>query len=230
VSTPPDEDPWAAGRASTAAEVKDIFTRHRAPGPATEHHDALPAFVRLPRFLLGKLPPRRRRAVLLGLVAGAVLLAGAIWVAHEAANRAQLREARAEAGFRAGELQRLTADQRARTARVGALTGPALTRRLQDAVGADARARVRTGALSGPIRRTVCRQGNGLVNHGDDPDSFLCFAVTSSAAGVTLGHEFFVRVNRSRGVAVWCHNNYPPAHPETQKAISAPVSRACTGR
>jgi len=107
------------------------------------------------------------------------------------------------------------------------LAGAALLHRLEAVIGADARARVRTGALSGPIRRTVCRQGNSLVNGGDDPDLFRCLAITSSAVGVTLGHEFFVRVDRGRGVAIWCHNNYPPAHPDTEKAISVPVARSC---
>ena len=225
-----EEDPWAAGRAATAAEVKDIFARHRAPGPAEEHHDALPAFVRLPRFLLGKLPRRRRRAVLVAAAGLTLVLGAAVWIAHEAADRARLREARAESQFRAGEVRRLLADQRARTARVGALTGPALAARLESLIGADARARVRAGTLSGPIRRTICRQGNGLVNRADDPDFYRCLAVTSAAVGVTLGHEFFVRIYPSRGLALWCHNNYPPAHPETQEAISVPVSDACSGR
>jgi hypothetical protein len=228
MSDPPEDDPWAAGRAATAEEVKEIFARHRTEGPALEHHDALPAFVRLPRFLLGKLPPRRRRAVLLGAAVAAVLTAGGMWLAYEASQRAQLREARAERAFRAGEVRRLLADQSPRTARVGAASGALLLRRLEAAIGADARARVRAGSLSGPIRRTTCRQGNGLVNRADDPNLFRCLAVTSSAVGVTLGHEFFVHVDRTRGLAIWCHNNYPPAHPETADAISVPVTRSCT--
>lgn len=227
MNDPPDDDPWAAGRAATAEEVKAIFARHRSPGPAVEHHDALPAFVRLPRFLLRKLPRRRRRAVLGGAAIVTALAAGGIWLAHEAAQRAQLREARAERAFRVGEIRRLVADQSARTARVGAVSGALLLHRLEAAVTADARARARTGALSGPIRHTICRQGNPLVNGGDNPDLFRCLAVTSSAVGVTLGHEFFVRVDRRRGLAIWCHNNYPPAHPETGAAISVPVSRSC---
>ena len=227
---PPEEDPWSAGRAATAAEVKDIFTRHRSEGPADEHFDALPAFVRLPRFLLGKLPRGRRRAVVATAAGLTVVLGGAVWVAHEAANRARLREAKAEARFRAGEVRRLLADQRARAAPVGGLAGTALDRRLEALIGRDARARVRAGSLSGPIRHTLCRRGNNLVNRAGDPDVFRCLAVTSSAVGVTLGHEFFVRIDRARGTAVWCHNNYPPAHPDTEKAISVPVSRACTGR
>ena len=228
MSDPPEEDPWTAGRAATAEEVKAIFARHRAEGPALEHHDALPAFVRLPRFLLGKLPRRRRRAVVLGAAVVAMLTAGGIWLAHEAAQRAQLREARADRAVRAAEVRRLLADQAPRTARVGAATGAVLVRRLEDAVTADARARVRAGSLSGPIRRTTCLQGNGLVNRADDPNLFRCLAITSSAVGVTLGHEFFVRVDRSRGIAFWCHNNYPPAHPDTASAISVPVARSCT--
>jgi hypothetical protein len=228
MSDPSEEDPWAAGRAATTEEVKAIFSRHRTEGPALEHHDALPAFVRLPRFLLGKLPRRRRRAVLVGAAVAAVLTAGGIWLAYEAAQRAQLREARAERAFRAGEVRRLLADQSPRTARVGAASGAALQRRIEAAIGADARARVRAGTLSGPIRRTTCRQGNGLVNRADDPNLFRCLAITSSAVGVTLGHEFFVRVDPARGIALWCHNNYPPAHPDTSSAISVPVTRSCT--
>jgi hypothetical protein len=101
---------------------------------------------------------------------------------------------------------------------------------VEAAIAGDARARVRAGELTGPVRGAVCRPGNGLVNRLDDPDLFRCLAVTSSAVGVTLGHEFFVRIDRGRGIALWCHNNYPPAHPDTAQAISAPVSRACTGR
>jgi hypothetical protein len=228
MSDQPEEDPWVTGRAATAEEVRAIFARHQTEGPALERYDALPAFVRLPRFLLGKLPRRRRRAVLLGAAVATVLTAGGIWLAYEAAQRAQLREARAERVARAGEVRRLLADQSPRTARVGAASGVALRRRIETAVGADARARVRAGALSGPIRRITCRQGNGLVNRADDPNLFRCLAITSSAVGVTLGHEFFVRVEPSRGVAIWCHNNYPPAHPDTSDAISVPVTRSCT--
>ena len=228
MSEQPEEDPWATGRAATAEEVKAIFARHRAEGPAGEHHDALPAFIRLPRFLLGKLPRRRRRAVLLGAAVVAALTVGGIWLAREAAQRAQLREARAERALRAGEIRRLLTDQAPHTARVGAASGALLVGRLEAAVGADARARVRAGSLSGPIRRTTCLQGNGLVNRADDPDLFRCLAITSSAVGVTLGHEFFVRVDRARGIAFWCHNNYPPAHPDTASAISVPVTRSCT--
>jgi hypothetical protein len=111
---------------------------------------------------------------------------------------------------------------------VGAASGAALVHRLEGAITADARARVRSGALSGPIRRTTCLQGNGLVNRADDPRLFRCLAITSSAVGMTLGHEFFVRVDPRRGLAIWCHNNYPPAHPETSDAISVPVTRSCT--
>jgi hypothetical protein len=228
MSDPPEEDPWAAGRAATAEEVKTIFARHRTEGPALEHHDALPAFVRLPRFLLGKLPRGRRRAVLAGAAIVAAFTAGGIWLAHEAAQRAQLREARATRAFRAGEMRRLLADQSPQTARVGAASGPALVHRIEGAITADARARVRSGALSGPIRATTCQQGNGLVNRADDPNLYRCLAITSSAVGVTLGHEFFVRVDPRRGLAIWCHNNYPPAHPDTASAISVPVARSCT--
>lgn len=224
---PPEHDPWTAGRAATAAEVQEIFARRRSAGPTQEHHDALPAFVRLPRFLLNKLPRRRRRAVVLGAILLAAGLAVGIKFAYDASQRAQLREARAEHAYRAGEARRLLADQRPLTARVGAASGAALVSRLESAITADARARVRSGALSGPIRRTACRQGNGLVNRADDPNLFRCLAITSSAVGVTLGHEFFVRVDRRRGLAIWCHNNYPPGHPDTH-TVSVPVARACT--
>jgi hypothetical protein len=221
-----EHDPWAAGRSATAADVKEIFARHRTAGPSEEHHDALPAFVRLPRFLLDKLPRRHRRAVVAAAVLFAAGLTVAIKVAYDAGQRGQLREARAERAYRAGELRRLIADQRPQTARLGGATGPALERRLESAIGADARARVRAGALPGPIRRTVCRQGNPLVNGADDPNLFRCLAITSSAVGVTLGHEFFVRVDPARGLAVWCHNNYPPGHPDTH-TVSVSVPRTC---
>jgi hypothetical protein len=229
MTEPSEEDPWAAGRAATAAEVKEIFERHRAPGPAREHHDALPAFVRLPRFLLNKLPRRRRRAVVFGMLVLAVAVGVGVKLAYDAAQRAQLREARADRAFRAGEVRRLVADQRARLVTVGGVTGAPLLRRLETAVGADARARVRDGTLSGPIRRTVCRRGGELVNAAENPNFFRCLAVTSASVGVTLGHEYLVRVDRGRGIAVLCHNNYPPGHPEAY-AISVPLSRACTGR
>jgi hypothetical protein len=207
-----EKDPWRGGRESTAADVKAIFERHPLTGPSQEHYEALPAFVRLPRFLLGK------------------LVAGGIWLAVEAAQRANRRDARADAAFRASEVRRLLADQRAQTVRLGATSGPALVRELETAVGADARARVREGSLDGPIRRTLCRPGGALVNAPERKDLFRCFAVTSAAVGVTLGHEFLVRVDAPRHLAIWCHNNYPPGHPDTEKAISVPLGRACTGR
>jgi hypothetical protein len=225
-----EEDPWRGGREATAAEVKAIFDRHPLTGPSQEHYQALPAFVRLPRFLLDKLTPRTRRGVLAAIGLGAVLVAGGIWLAVEAAQRAQRQEARATAAFRASEVRRLVADQSAQTAPVSASSGPALLRELEAAVGADARARVREGSLDGPIRRTVCRPGGALINAAERTDLFRCFAVTSSAVGVTLGHDFLVRVDATRGRAIWCHNNYPPGHPDTEDAISVPLGRACTGR
>jgi hypothetical protein len=225
-----EEDPWRGGREATAADVKAIFERHPLTGPSEEHYQALPAFVRLPRFLLDKLTPRTRRGVLAAIGIAAALTAGGIWLAVEAAQRAQRKDAQAAAAFRATEVRRLLADQTAQTARLRATSGPALLDELAAAVGADARARVRAGSLDGPIRRTVCRPGGALINAAERTDLFRCFAATSSAVGVTLGHEFLVRVDASRGLAIWCHNNYPPGHPDTEKAISVPLGRACTGR
>jgi hypothetical protein len=225
-----EEDPWRGGRKATAAEVKAIFERHPLTGPSQEHYEALPAFVRLPRFLLDKLTPRTRRGVLAALGIAAALTAGGIWLAVEASQRAQRKDAQAEAAFRASEVRRLLADQSAQTARLRATSGPALLGELEAAVGADARARVRAGSLDGPIRATVCRPGGALINAAERTDLFRCFAATSSAVGATLGHEFLVRVDASRGLAIWCHNNYPPGHPDTEKAISVPLGRACTGR
>jgi hypothetical protein len=232
------DDPWSGGREATRAEVREIFERHAAARKAgdegaelPERRAALPGFLRLPGRGWRALS-RRGKAVVLALAAMLLALAAALVPpALENASENEANERRAIAANRERIRRRLVEDQRPRRAALApaAPIAPALAER----VGADARRRTRAGTLDGPIGATSCER---ITRIGEDPRyaTFTCL-VERGGRGVyrgrdlVIGYRFRGRVELGTGQAVWCKENPPPLHPDTEEFVRVPVSRDCTG-
>jgi len=205
----------------------------RDPGSVSpERRDPLPGLLSLPGFLLARLSPRARIAVVLGALA---VLAGAA-----AGVSALIREgARQAAGDRATESERdalrrrtLAEDQRPRRAPApgGLASADAPDARLavQRAITGDVRKRVHAGLLDGPVAATSCEAIGAPRRRG--AAGFNCFTLrTTRKAGYTIesGYRFSARVDAGRGSLAWCKRNPRPIHPDTGYFVTVPVSRAC---
>jgi type II secretory pathway pseudopilin PulG len=127
----------------------------------------------------------------------------------------------------------ITIDQklRAQTA-PAARSSTAAAAALEGAVTRDAQARVRAGALKGPIERTDCEPyapnpRNGSVLR------FQCTAVSAvinrdgKAAGV-LGYPFWGKVDIARGRLYWCKVNPKPGEKATNEGqLDVPLDPRC---
>jgi hypothetical protein len=163
-------------------------------------------------------------AVLVLLVAGAALVA--IPAVDSGKDEGAEREGREAAETRAAERRRLEADQAAHRG-----SGPrgreALLARVRESIEADARARVRAGALDGRILRVECEPGRRAGSRA----SYDCTAVTSeipqtgrNVPGVA-GHPFVAVVDFSTGRYSWCKTNPVPGErviPDPRDVVALP--------
>ncbi|MDQ3933261.1 MAG: hypothetical protein M3340_01365 [Actinomycetota bacterium] len=162
-----------------------------------------------------EVPPVPWRRIAYGAVLLAVALTAAAVVAVPAIDSSKdetaERERRELERERAAKRERLVAEQAPQrgSVRRGAPRAEVI-RGLERAIGADARVRVRTGRLRGPILRVECdpaRRGGGV---------YECLAVTSDiAAGErnvsgAVGHPFVAAVDFARGRFTWCKANLVP--------------------
>jgi Tfp pilus assembly protein PilX len=186
----------------------------------TDRYEPLPGLFGLPGHFLRKLSPRGRKLV---AVLGVLLLAGAVAATIVLAPRiseskrehaAAEREARARAALRARA--QLIAEQRPRRGRVpvrGAPGPAAVTAAVEGAITRDARARVATGELENPARRTDCRslgtEGGRLL--------LSCTAVTSEVesteeiSGVIVGYSYRAAISTDSGRYALCKTSGRPA-------------------
>jgi hypothetical protein len=228
-----------------------------------QRYEPLPGLDRLPAWLWRRTSRRARIASALALafvVAAAIVL---IPAAREAQRDREAAEARERAQRRVQTVRELQAEQRPRhgtgpadpgmageaapgDARAG---GPgdaerlaaraAALRTLERAIAADARVRVRAGALSGPIVRAVCDPFPVTV--GAPPPqrdlarargSYACVAVTTEIAGTrrnaagVLGHPYRAAVAFSTGAFAFCKVAGRP-DPVPDPAVTTP--KACSG-
>lgn len=173
--------------------------------------------------------PRVRAGTAVALVvvvAGAVVLALAL--RGDQQERARIESAELSR-LRQQREARLLAGQRPRFDRSNAVAAPgdgprerlaaraALLEELSVTVLADARRRVRTGALDGPVRRVECEAFPRTAEpSGAELDlsrrrgRYFCLAVTSaversdSSVGVTLGHPYRVLADFTSGRFAYC--------------------------
>ncbi len=229
-----------------------------AEGPHIGRWEILGAWLRVwtpPRGVT--VPPVPWRRLALSALVGAALLGAVIaWAAPRIRSGVATRERSAAAGHaRLGraEQRRLAAEQvvhegralppplhtEAGASRAGRTRLLAAVRRTVDA---DARRRVQSGLMRGPILRTSCAPfpptASG-VRPEANPDQrvarYECLAVTSDimrdgARAGALGHPFRVRVDFRSGRFAWCKANLRPGEGNAGREVaSVPLSRRCAG-
>ena len=183
-----------------------------------------------------------RRLLLVGMPLTVLAIAGIWLVVDDASDTKREREAveaREEARRRADERERLAAEQALHVKRVAPAERPALVAALEDAVLADAQARVRRGALEHEVERVECEPHPRTAPRRAaelDPTRrsgrYQCLAVTSDIIGTgegTIGYPFFARIRYRTARLAWCKINPVPgeqAVPDPRKVTRLP--RGCT--
>jgi hypothetical protein len=198
----------------------------------------------------------RQRWVLGGLALVVVIAAAALILpgVFEAKRATDARVAREQAARVAAERKRLIREQRPKRARPAALRAPragaspaeqlAARRRLvtalEGAIFTDARARVASGELDGPIKRVTCGPLIHIPgNRGEEEDlsktqgRYDCVAVKrevvkgGKVVGL-FGHPFVGTADFKRFAYVWCKDNKVPG--ESGKAlVKVPIPAVCIG-
>jgi hypothetical protein len=177
----------------------------------SDRYEPAPGFIELPGWLWR----RTSTALKIGIGAGAVLLVAAVLAVSASSNRDAQRAravqiARAAAVHRE-EVAKARAEQKPRLGRAHG-TRTAMADRLSAAMLADARARVRGGALRGPILRVACERFPKTV--GPVPRErdrrYSCVAVTAEIArskggeAGAIGHPYRARIDFSTGRFAFC--------------------------
>jgi hypothetical protein len=218
---------------------------------ATDRYEPLPDLTRLPGWLWQRMGRGVRIAgalLLLALAAtGAALLPGI----QESKDERARSEEQQRAAARAALARRLEREQRPRFAHSAAVA-PAgagaqerlaaraeLMEELPAAVLSDARARVRSGALDGPVLRVECEPFPRSVDGvGADTDlsrrtgRYSCLAVTAEferseqSIGGVLGHQYRALVDFESGRYAYCKVS-GQAGPSRDQLATTP--RACGG-
>jgi hypothetical protein len=206
--------------------------------PPADRHEPLPGLFGLPAYLLRKLSPRGRRiAAVVGLIvlAGGVAAAIALVPRISESKRERAAEERAErARALAAERARLAAEQRPRrgTLTAAGAGAAALTAELERAITRDALARVRTGELDTPVRRTDCRTLSARP-----PSRLLlgCTAVTSDVQGtddyrgVLVGYPYRAALDSATGRYAFCKTSGRPGEGSYTRRAPVELPSACGG-
>jgi hypothetical protein len=218
----------------------------------TDRYEPLPGIADMPGWVWR----RMARGLRIGLAIGLMLLVAAA-VALALGNRGSKDErARAEQRERAEQraelVRRLEAEQRPHFARSGSVApaGTAAQERLAARAGlmddmsaailGDARGRVRSGALDGPILRVECEPFPRTVEGvGADADlarrtgRYSCLAVTAEfqrseqSIGGVIGHQYRSQVDFETGRYAYC-KVAGQAGPSREQLVTTP--QACGAR
>jgi len=203
------------------------------PAQPADRYDPLPGLFGLPGFLLRKLSPRGRRAVLaaLALLVAAGIAAAIVYGPRIAeSNREHAAEQRrAERRAFAAELARLKAEQRPRT---GTITSGGAIAGVEAAITADAQSRVAKGELETRVQRTDCHP----VGHDAAQRVLLaCTAVTSdvpgseTSRGVMIGYPYRGAVTPASGRYAICKTSGRPGEGSYTRKLDIPLPKACGG-
>jgi hypothetical protein len=217
-----------------------------------DRYEPLPGIADMPGWVWR----RMGRRVRVGLAAGLVLLVAlgvAVALGNSGANDEQARaEQRERSEQRAELVRRLKAEQRPRFARSASVAAAGagaqeqlaaragLMDELSAAILGDARRRVRSGALDGPILRVECEPFPRTVERaGPDADlgrrsgRYSCLAVSAEfkrseqSIGGVIGHQYRSRVDFETGRYAYC-KVAGQAGPSREQLVTTP--RACGGR
>lgn len=225
--------------------------RPSEPSRQPERYEPLPGPAGWPGWIWRKMGRRLRIAAGVGLLAAIALSVPLAAEIRESKQEGAQSEQRERAEQRARLIRKLRLEQRPRLRRsasvppTGAGAQEQLTARatlmdeLHAAIVADARRRVRSGRLKGPIRRAECepfpRSVDGL---GADQDlsrrrgRYSCIAVTSDfkrsegSIGGLIGHQYRAKVHFSTGRYAFCKIS-GQAGPTPDQLVTTP--RACGG-
>ena len=233
---------WADARDRTREEVRSAF----APRPKTCHacgavsetaarncpKCGAPYVEMRPR--MSRRAKRRLAGVILTLAVAGAVVAVALSPSIDRAKRAtRAREAAQHAAFVRSETARLRADERLHHGRADARgAGRAgLVAELERAILGDARARVRSGTLHGPVLRANCSPVKlGPLVPNAKQGGYECLAVVAdipkeghgaTAVGGTLGYPFWAIVDYRRRSFAWCKIDPPPGEQAVQSSILA---------
>jgi len=224
---------WAEARARTRAEVQAAFAPRprKCPSCGREESTSSRSCPHCGASYVVVQPKLSKRAKLTiaGALVAVLAAAGIAWliaspsIDNSKRNSAR-RSAAEQAAFIKSETQRLKIDQRLQR---GQGSQPqestqALVTDLQNAINADALARVKAGTINGPIRRTTCQPVTfGPLEPNATRGGYECIAVqadiqkVSERSGV-LGYPFWAVVNYKRGTFAWCKVNPKPGEMATQ--------------
>jgi hypothetical protein len=218
---------------------------------SADRYEPLPDLTRLPGWIWRRMGRGVRIAgamLVLALVAGAGALLPSIEQSKDERARSEERQ---RASARAALARRLEREQRPRFARSAAVSpagaSPArrlaaraeLMEELPASVLADARARVRRGAVEGPVLRVECEPFPRTVDGvGADTDlsrrrgRYACIAVTAEfersehSIGGVVGHQYRALVDFESGRYAYCKIS-GQAGPSRDQLATTP--RACGG-
>jgi hypothetical protein len=211
---------------------------------APDRYEPLPSLPEIPGWLWRRTGRAARVgigvALLVVIAALAVLLPRIGDAKRDASARVAQERARAQAQLtRELEAEQRPILRRGAPAPAGAPRATQLESRaellgaIEAAIAADARARVRRGALKGPIRRVECErfpQRKGAL--GADKNlklargRYSCLAVTAEFQGGLLGHQYRAAVDFRTGRYGFCKIT-GRAGPEREQIVTIPA--ACGG-
>lgn len=233
--------------ADAAAYSVSVIEPGRHP---PDRYEPLPGLATLPGWIWRRTGRRFRFAA--GLAALVAIALGVALVSEisDAKREREQSEQRERAERRARLIRELRAEQRPRFRRTavepaGASAAARLTARarmmdeLSAAIMADARRRVRGGALDGPIRRVQCEpfprtvDGVGAERRlSRRRGRYACVAVTAeferseASVGGVIGHEYRAKVDFESGRYAYCKIS-GQAGPTRDQLVTTP--RACGG-
>jgi len=224
---------WAEARARTRAEVQAAFAPkpRKCPSCGREKSTSARDCPHCGASYVVVQPKLSKRAKLAigGALAALLAAAGIAWLIaspsiDNSKRNSAARSAAQQAAFIKSETKRLKIDQRLQR---GQGSQPhestqALVTDLQNAINADALARVKAGTIDGPIHRTTCQPVSfGPLEPNATRGGYECIAVqadiqkVSERSGV-LGYPFWAVVDYKQGTFAWCKVNPKPGEMATQ--------------
>lgn len=216
-----------------------------------ERYEPLPGLPQLPGWVWRKIGRPLRAVVVVGVLAVVAMAVAAVPALREASGERAASERRERAKLRERHIEELQAEQRPRLASSASIApigagAPAqlearagLMAELSDSILADARRRVRLGALEGPIVGVTCEPFPRTVEGiGADKDlssrrgRYSCiatrseFARTEESVGGLLGYPYRAMVDFRTGRYALCKISGRP-DPTPDSRVTTP--RACGG-
>lgn len=185
-----------------------------------------------------EVPPVPVRKLVMWGIVGALVIAGLLALLipplQHGKEEGAAKLAREHAAQVRQEAARLRTDQRVHRA---TFTTTAPVVELEDAITADARARVAAGTLKGPIQTTTCKPaGVGSMRY---PQStvYNCFVATNANAPgegkdvLGIGYPFIATIYHARHRLAWCKENPQPGEKTRGHGLArVAMSPVCAGK